>query len=385
VFGLFLFAALLPASAYAAEPFRYPKKKHGGGELKYVNGLPVLVVQGTPQEIGEQIGMLGVKPAARLLHYPKDFLARIPLAEVAWSVLVSEGKRMLKQFPPDHLQEMDAIAKASGFDRDYIVAANTMFDLKKLIACSALIVQPDRSATRGPLFGRNLDYPSFGYLHEYSLVTIYRPKGKHAFASIGFPGVVGCLSGMNDAGLSLAVLEVFAVKDGQEKYDDTGTPYALCYRRILEECATVDEAERLLKSMKRITTTNLAICDKHGGAVLEVTPKHVARRLPENNVCACTNHFLTPDLKPDELENFFNTLKRYQALLKTCQGKQHLDLADVQASLHAAHQGRGTLQTMIFEPAALRLHLAFGTCPSSALPVKRLDLAPLFRQGHGKD
>src|SRR5205807_4621051 len=142
---------------------------------------------------------------------------------------------------------------------------NTMFDLKKFFACSALVVEPERSATRGLLLGRNLDYPSLGYIEQYSLVTVYRPRGKHAFASIGFPGVIGCLSGMNDAGLALGVLEVFQVKDRSEKFDASGTPYALCYRRLLEECATVDEAEKLLRAMKRTTTTNLVICDKKGG------------------------------------------------------------------------------------------------------------------------
>ena len=89
-----------------------------------------------------------------------------------------------------------------------------MFDLKKSLACCRAADRPNRSATGNVLFGRNLDYPSLGYAHEYSLVTVYRPTGKHAFASIGFPGLVGCLSGMNDAGLSLGVLEIYAVKRG---------------------------------------------------------------------------------------------------------------------------------------------------------------------------
>jgi len=38
-----------------------------------------------------------------------------------------------------------------------------------------------------------------------------------------------------------------------------------------------------------------------------------------------------------------------------------------------------TLQTMIFEPATLKLHLAIGACPSSAEPLKTLDLAPLLQ------
>jgi hypothetical protein len=57
-----------------------------------------------------------------------------------------------------------------------------------------------------------------------------------------------------------------------------------------------------------------------------------------------------------------------------------LGLEDIAKKLHAVNQGGDTLQTMIFEPASLKLHLAFGKCPSSALPMKELDLAPLLKK-----
>ncbi|HEY8752001.1 MAG TPA: hypothetical protein VIM11_28730 [Tepidisphaeraceae bacterium] len=46
--------------------------------------------------------------------------------------------------------------------------------------------------------------------------------------------------------------------------------------------------------------------------------------------------------------------------------------------LHAVNQGELTLQTMIFDPANLRLHLAFGKMPSSGGELRTIDLAPLF-------
>src|SRR5260370_7860463 len=39
----------------AGEPFRFPEAKHGKGELRYINGLPVLTLAGTPEEIGGQM------------------------------------------------------------------------------------------------------------------------------------------------------------------------------------------------------------------------------------------------------------------------------------------------------------------------------------------
>ena len=51
----------------------------------------------------------------------------------------------------------------------------------------------------------------------------------------------------------------------------------------------------------------------------------------------------------------------------------------VELRLDAVNQGRLTLQTMIFEPAALKLHLAIGKCPASKLPLKELELGPLLK------
>jgi predicted choloylglycine hydrolase len=377
-----LFSCSLPTRAQAEKPFQFPQAKHGKGELKYVKGIPILTVEGSPSEIGEQVAVLALKPAKRVLDYPIDLLHAIHM-EATLPVLTMAGKAMLAHFPPDYRAELEAIAKA-GLDRDTVVLGNTMFDIKNVFACSALIVEADRSRTKGPLFGRNLDYPSLGYIHEYSLVTIYRSKGKHAFAAIGFPGLVGCLSGMNDAGLCLGVLEVRHVKDGVEKFDAFGTPYALCYRRILEECSTVEEAEKLLKSMRRTTLGNLAVCDRNGGAVFEVTPKHLVVRRPAQGLCSCTNHFHTNELKPETQPNVFGTLNRYE-ILERARQLPKIGLDDVHQALHGASVETHTLQTMTFEPAKLCVHLSIGACPASAKKPTLLDLAPLFQNNRGKD
>lgn len=49
------FGLAMPAAGDApgAEPFRYRAGEHGQGELKYVSGVPVLVLRGSPKEMGE--------------------------------------------------------------------------------------------------------------------------------------------------------------------------------------------------------------------------------------------------------------------------------------------------------------------------------------------
>jgi hypothetical protein len=363
----------------APAPFRFPTGKHGtSAELKIINHIPVLTVSGTPEEIGTAIGTLALKPGARVLDYPRDLLT-FHRGKLLWGVFIRAGKRMFESFPDDCKKELNAIVKGAEAERDLVIAGNTFFDLGKLFTCSALLVERGKSATGGPLLARNLDYPSLGYIHEYSLVTVYRPKGKLAFVSVGFPGLVGVLSGMNEAGLALAVLEVFATKGDGPKYDAKGVPYALCLRRVLERARSIDEARKLLEGMPRTTTINVAIADRRETAVLEVTPKKVVKRSADRGVCIATNHFLSPALKPEEPVNFNRSFERYARLEEVTAWKDKADIAALGKQLDAVNLGTLTLQTMMFEPASLRLHLAIGMVPSSRGTLRRLDLDELLR------
>jgi hypothetical protein len=372
---------LAPAALPGAEPFRFPEGRLGANaELKYCGGLPVLVLGGTPEEMGRAAGVLALKPGARVLDYPRELL-KMHNADGLWGVFVKTGNGMLRQFPADSRKELEAMARAAEVARDPVVAGNTFFDLKKVFACSALLVTKGRSATGGPLLARNLDYPSLGYVQHYSLVTVYRPAGKHAFASVGFPGLVGCLSGMNDTGLSLAVLEVFDVKAGEPSFNPRGIPYALCIRKVLEECSTIGEAQKVLDGLPRTCMINLAVADRSGVAVFEVTPGHVVRRAPEGDTCACTNHFCSAALKPARPVDVMRTFGRFASLERVRSRPDPVRPEDLRRELDAVNLGDLTLQTMVFEPATLRLHLSAGTLPASRGPLRTLDLAPLLKAG----
>jgi len=375
--GWYLAAAwlLIPATSVlaAAEPM-YAAGRCEKGELRYVDGLPVLIVAGSPEEIGRQKAALTADVTKKLSSYPRDLLRRLGL-ERQWPSLVEKGRTLLERIHPDHLAELHAFADATGMDREQGVVGNTLVDMYRGgFGCSSLMVAPQRSATGGTLMGRNLDFFTLGRLQQYSLVTVHRPQGKRAFVSIGFPGMFGCLSGMNDAGLAVAVHEVLLAGDGSAMFNPKGVPYTFCFRRILEECATIEEAEKLLRSTERTTRLNLAVCDRRAGAVLEMTPKSLALREGEGGLCICTNHFRTKDLVMFALCRRYTTLARSESLPK-------FDVAAVGRKLDEVNQGSRTIQTMIFEPATLVLHLAIGGAPSSSLPLKRLDLKLLFSSG----
>jgi isopenicillin-N N-acyltransferase like protein len=116
---------------------------------------------------------------------------------------------------------------------------------------------------------------------------------------------------------------------------------------------------------------NVGACDRQSQAVFEISTKTVAVRKPVDGIVAVTNHFRDKSLAVD-LE-----CRRFTALEKSREMKQ-LSVTDVHHHLHAANQGAWTIQTMVFEPASLKLHLSIGAGPTSARPLTTIDLAPLM-------
>jgi isopenicillin-N N-acyltransferase-like protein len=370
--SLSIFCPAARSESTRESAFRYSAEHYKGGELRIVHQLPVLIVSGSPEEIGEQIGALALRPAQRLKQIPYD-LAKLQHTEHLFPILLQVGKVMLPQFLDDYRKEMAAMSKSGDMDIDLLTVVNTIDDLDRIGGCSSITIEPAHSATGGMLMARNLDYsPIPEDVPNYTLITVYHPRGKLSFASVGFPGWLGVLSGMNEAGLTLATHDVKQSADHSPAFTPIGTPMTLSFRRVLEECRTVAEAERLMKSVKRTTYLSIAVADKQNCAILELTPKSVVVRRPENGMLLCTNHFRSPELRVD------TNCQRYANLSAGgLTGK--VDLTQIWQRLHKASWG-GTFQSMVFEPSLLKLHLAYGTPPATSQTPRMVDLADLLKK-----
>lgn len=365
---------LLGAAPGIGEDRAYTEATHGKGSLRYVDGVPVVTLSGSPEEIGRQQAVLLLGAVRPLLGLPRQILED-RVASVGWPAIAGLGQGMIARGPGRYRRELDAAAEAAGLtadEKDAFVIANAMVELRRIGGCSALLVEPARSETGGALFGRNFDFPTFGQLDRLGVVTLVRPEGKKAFAAVGFPGLVGVVSGMNGDGLAVATLDVYSSKDGSPMFDPLGIPLALTYREILEECSTVAEAEKLLKERHHTTWMNLACCDEEQAVVFEITTKGVVTRPAMEGVATCTNHFRTPGLCTSK------ECWRFDAITAVSASKPQLGLSDVRQALHAANQGEFTIQSMVFEPAPRVLHVALGKPPVTANPLVRLDLKPFF-------
>jgi hypothetical protein len=362
-----------PGARYHERAFK--EGVQAGGELKYVGNIPVLFLQGTPEEMGRQQGLLLADATRPLIDVPKGYV-RAAGFDAAWPAIVLLSKVGLQRAPEQYRRELEAAAQAAALseeERDALIVGNAMIEMKPFGGCSSLLVEPARSATGEMVFGRNLDGPQPRGVDRLGLVKIYRPVEKHAFASVGFPGLGGVLSGINDVGLALATHSVGASRENEPAFNPLGTPLYCTFRRILEECSSVKEAEELLRKSEGYTKSILlAACDTERATVFEITTKKIVTRDPEDHLLICTNHYRSPALCLSK------DCPRYEALARLRQQDALLTCSDVAEAMRLVGNGN-TTQSMIFEPKSLHLRVALGFLPLWEGPFAEIDLATLFR------
>ncbi|GAB6167030.1 hypothetical protein JCM19992_30300 [Thermostilla marina] len=349
----------------------YREGTSGRGELRFVDRVPLLILRGTPQQIGRQEAALCQNAGKDvLLEYPKQ-LAELLEIDGGWNAFVEAGRRLLPQIPAHHRRELEALAETADIPFDALVAVNTFPDsYRGMMACSSLMVEPPASKTGGLLFGRNLDFFAHREMSRYTIVKVYASHDDcFALAAVGFPGIVGVLSGMNEKGLALAVHEVRMSADRAPQFNPDGVPYMMAMRRVLETCSTCDEAAKMLERMPRTTPLNIALADRKTACVVEMTPKTVAVRRAEDDICVCTNHFRTDRLA------WIVFPWRYAILREAVEAKP-LGIDDVIGYLDRVNLRFLTVQSMVFETTPLVLHLAWGKTPATKLPYHRVDLKP---------
>jgi isopenicillin-N N-acyltransferase like protein len=331
--------------------------------------FPYQIVQlsGSSADLGRQQGEQ-LSPAIHTLH--DKYLLVYLQSQTQRFFALSAARLFETQLLPAHQAELAALAQSTQIDEQETMLGQCFLDLSAMSACSTITLPASASLDHVARFGRNLDFASLDVADKYTTVFIYHPNdGRYAFASIGWPGMMGVLSGMNEYGLCLANMEVT-----RSPRLPQAMPYTMLYRTVLEQCKTVDEAVTFLKKTRIQTANNLMLMDATGcRAVAELTPDsvHVRYGLPDAPLIS-TNH------QRDQDQDTPGRCWRYDYLHQTATDEfGQLGQPAVEDLL--AHVGsHATLQSMIFEPANRVMYLSAGKDAAHG-EFSRLDLRPLFK------
>ena len=279
------------------------------------SGLWELFVKGDAFQRGEAIGKL----SSDLLHYQeKVFVDQIREIVPSDSYLkflrffiVLFNRHLGENVLEEYRDEIYGISLSCTHEYDFIgtpyerqLNYHSAHDLGHamqdymLVGCSSFATWGTQSADSSLLIGRNFDFYVGDAFAENKQVAFYVPEQGYRFASVGWPGMIGVLSGMNETGLTVTINAAkSAVPTG------SATPISILTREILQYAATIDEAFAIAKKRETFVSESILIGSAKDGkaAIIEKSPeKTVLFTGKEANRLICTNHYQSEEFSKDE-------------------------------------------------------------------------------------
>lgn len=220
--------------------------------------FPVVVVAGTPYEMGVSLGSL-TKPEMQV--FAPRFLAGAlaTKAEACSSASLDEAWRTMEPFMSVRFkEELRGLAEGSGLPLALLQRVH-MVPVVSEYACSGAAIWGAATRT-GHLYQlRNLDYSMEAHLQDFPCVVIYIPKEGIPHLNPSFMGGIGCHTGMNAEGITLTQIGDSPGRD--RPYDLHGLHFLMMFRDILYTAKTLDQAVQLIKDTKRIKKYHYVVGD----------------------------------------------------------------------------------------------------------------------------
>lgn len=292
------------------------------GELGEVDGMPVLTLWGTQEERGFSEGYLladaivdlvrGFCLSKRVVPNPKlwDMTIVYRVKEV-----VTVPERLRRRYAAvlegvtARLGKAPVIAELERtLTVDDLVAFAAIPDITGLL-CSSFAAWDEAATGDGLLVGRSLDYFATGEFMRRTMIIVNAADGeRRGWVSIGWPGLHGCVTGISDAGVLVAIHDVPRMGRREARF----TPRLIALTELIERLDPADaeasgeisdvamRGRDILRQFHYGMGGNVMLAwhtpSTRGACVLEIDGNSgfdsgVSLRLPEGqSYIACSNH-----------------------------------------------------------------------------------------------
>ena len=249
-------------------------------------GLTLVTLAGTPEAIGAanaRLGRAGMLDTEQQMW--SDFGVHVP-----WWVLrtgiedwaLVRYRHVDRGVPGDRLREI--AAQAMAFDPDpfagqmptfqRMLFLHALYDValplehSPVIGCSSFAFRAPPERGGHEIVARAFDFEAGDVFDREKVVYLVREDGAVPFASVSWPGLVGVVTGMNAAGVFVAV---HGARAGEPTSD--GMPVAFSLREVLERAHDTDEAVAILSAQHPMVSHIVFVADGRGAvAVVERVP-----------------------------------------------------------------------------------------------------------------
>ncbi len=178
--------------------------KGSGTRFDLVNGaaqVPVVVVRGTPYEMGWHLGQLTRKEMQAFI--PPALVGVARELKVSQDVLEEVWARSAAYADDRVEQEMAGLADGSGVPLRTLQAIHAV-PLLMPYSCSSIAAWGQATADGHLYQTRNLDWSLEVGAHEYPVIVVYVPDHGIPHVVPSFAGVIGAHTGLNARGIVLA-------------------------------------------------------------------------------------------------------------------------------------------------------------------------------------
>lgn len=375
---LVLIVTALPALSQAGAP---PPVK---GTLTTEKGVRVLKVHGTPHDMGYAHGFL---LAAEILEGLETYVVYSPVVggpkNYEGRIIPRVRREMV--FLPEYEAELsgmlDGIRAALG-DKNRVPALDRPIDLIDLevlntygdwyqFACSSFSAWGKLTPDGETITARNFDFPPAPILEKAQLMIAYAPAdgARRRWINVGFPGLIGVISGMNEEGVGIFVHDVRRPREAQH---ETGVNARLLALRSAIETSGASQApttvQKKLQALMTSMGNNVHVTSPFdhktppAGIIeydgVESQCDGADLRSPEEGVPAicCTNHYRTR-AEPVRCRRY----SKLTELLREVEARNtKIDAVKARSMMSSIVQDAmfsRTLHTVIFFPASKRFDL----------------------------
>ncbi len=259
---LFLFVLMFSVAACSTpketKPFMGVVDTVGTGK----DAVKVVVVKGTPYEMGRQLGTLLAGDIQKCMGGFLDAVRREYGDEMDVDWLLKGAWMDNSPYIDERiLQEMEGLAEGSGVSLEELQMAH-MVPVVSPYACSGVVTWGPATADGHVYQLRNLDFTMDAGLQDYPVVVVYLPDKGTPHANVTFAGYIASHTGISANHLVFG--EKGRSKSSEYPYNVKGKHFSFLFRQMMYDAASLDDILATLKEGPLIKRYCLYFADGNG-------------------------------------------------------------------------------------------------------------------------
>lgn len=348
--GLVAVSACLVLSACSTTSVSYRTSIGNGADE-----IPVVVVSGTPYEMGYAFGRLMKDETKQCMKAWLTAARRADPKNCSDAALDAAWKAVAPHTHERFKQELRGVAEGSGVPYESIVRTH-MVPVVGSYSCSGVACWGSATKDGHLLQIRNLDFTVGAGLEDCPAIVIYRPENGIPHASVTVAGCIGANTGMNAEGVVLG--EKGESPSKERPYDLNGIHFLALFRDVLNDARDLGQAVDMIRSAKLIKRYYFYVGASKGG-------KQGAVKIKVTTPDTVPLHVWHDDDKADELaprvlkDVIYNTMNNKLAYAYLKENGGEIDSAKMIELSKRLASRNGNLLNAIYDADTLEMWVAY--------------------------